>query len=323
MNFRNTAAMRIVILDGHTLNPGDLSWEPIQALGDCKIYPRSSPAESMERARGAEVLFTNKALVSKQLIHSVPELRYIGVMATGYNIVDVEAARARGVVVSNVPAYGTSAVAQMVFALLLELTQRTGHHSETVREGRWSRSADFCYWDYPLVNLSGKTIGIVGYGRIGQAVGKIAEAFGMKVIISQRGTRTYPGVKSVSLDDLFVEADVVSLHCPLTADNRGLVNKDQLARMKPSALLINTSRGPLIDESALANALNEEQIAGAGLDVLSIEPPPLDNPLLKAANCIITPHIAWATRESRERLMQILIENLKAFLGGKPQNVVS
>jgi glycerate dehydrogenase len=244
-------------------------------------------------------------------------------MATGYNIVDVEAARARGVVVSNVPAYGTSAVAQMVFALLLELTQRTGHHSETVREGRWSRSADFCYWDYPLVNLSGKTIGIVGYGRIGQAVGKIAEAFGMKVIISQRGVRTYPAVKSVSLDDLFKEADVVSLHCPLTADNRGLVNKDRLARMKPSAFLINTSRGPLIDESALANALDSEQIAGAGLDVLSIEPPTLDNPLLKAPNCIITPHIAWATRESRERLMQILIENLKAFLGGKPQNVVS
>jgi glycerate dehydrogenase len=192
-----------------------------------------------------------------------------------------------------------------------------------VRDGRWSRSSDFCYWDYPLVNLSGKTIGIVGYGRIGQAVAKIAEAFGMKVIISQRGTRTHPGVRSVPLDDLFAESDVVSLHCPLTAENRALVNRERLARMKPNAYLINTSRGPLVDEPALADALNAEQIAGAGLDVLSVEPPPADNPLLKAPNCIITPHIAWATRESRARLMQILIENLKAYLAGTPQNVVS
>jgi glycerate dehydrogenase len=315
--------MRIVILDGHTLNPGDLSWGPLQTLGDSLIYPRSSPAESLERSQGAEILLTNKTPVSKELISSVPELRYVGVMATGYNIVDVDAARARGVIVTNVPAYGTSAVAQMAFALLLELTQRTGHHSDTVRDGRWSRSPDFCYWDFPLVNLSGKTIGIVGYGRIGQAVAKIAEAFGMKVIISQRGTKAHAGVRTVSIDDLFAESDVVSLHCPLTADNRGLVNKERLARMKSTAFLINTSRGPLIDEAALANALNADQIAGAGLDVLSVEPPSSDNPLLKVPNCIITPHIAWATRESRERLLQIMIENLKAFLAGKPQNVVS
>ncbi|MDB6036803.1 MAG: hprA [Verrucomicrobiales bacterium] len=315
--------MRIVILDGHTLNPGDLSWEPLHALGDCQIYPRSNPAESLDRSRGAEILLTNKTPVPKELIDSVPDLRYIGVMATGYNIVDVAAARARNVIVTNVPAYGTSAVAQMVFALLLELTQRTGHHSDTVRDGRWSRSPDFCYWDFPLVNLSGKTIGIVGYGRIGQAVAKIADAFGMKVIISRHGTKVHAGVRTVSIDDLFAESDVISLHCPLTADNRGLVNQERLSRMKSTAFLINTSRGPLIDEAALANALNTDQIAGAGLDVLSVEPPPSDNPLLKAPNCIITPHIAWATRESRERLLQIMIENLKAFLAGKPQNVVS
>jgi glycerate dehydrogenase len=250
-------------------------------------------------------------------MESVPQLKYIGVTATGYNIVDVAAARERNLIVTNVPTYGTRSVAQMTFALLLELTQHAGHHAQTVRDGRWTRSPDFCYWDYPLIELDGLTMGIIGYGRIGQAVGGLAAAFGMKVITHSRKN------SSQDLERLFRECDVVSLHCPLTPDTKHLVNAERLGWMKPTTFLLNTSRGPLIDEPALANALNQGHIAGAGLDVLAVEPPVADNPLFKARNCFITPHIAWATRSARARLMNAAVENVRAFLTGQPKNVVS
>jgi glycerate dehydrogenase len=309
--------MNIVVLDGYTLNPGDLSWDALRELGSCEIYDRSAPDEIVPRSTSAEIVLTNKVKLNGEYISSVPTLKYIGVTATGYNIVDVAAARERKVIVTNVPTYGTQSVAQMTFALLLELTQHVGHHAQTVREGRWTRSPDFCYWDYPLIELDGLTLGIIGFGRIGKMVGQLAEAFGMKVL-------TYSRKQPVAeMETLFRRSDIISLHCPLTPQTEHLVNEKRLAWMKPTAFLLNTSRGPLIDESALAKALNEGRIAGAGLDVLAVEPPTADNPLLRAKNCLITPHIAWATRAARSRLMEAVVENLRAFLAGESKNVVT
>lgn len=309
--------MNIVVLDGYTLNPGDLSWDALRELGSCEIYDRSAPDEIVPRSTSAEIVLTNKVKLNGEYISSVPTLKYIGVTATGYNIVDVAAARERKVIVTNVPTYGTQSVAQMTFALLLELTQHVGHHAQTVREGRWTRSPDFCYWDYPLIELDGLTLGIIGFGRIGKMVGQLAEAFGMKVL-------TYSRKQPVAeMETLFRRSDIISLHCPLTPQTEHLVNEKRLAWMKPTAFLLNTSRGPLIDESALAKALNEGRIAGAGLDVLAVEPPTADNPLLRAKNCLITPHIAWATRAARSRLMEAVVENLRAYLTGESKNVVT
>jgi glycerate dehydrogenase len=314
---------RIVVLDGHTLNPGDLDWGPLLALGRCDIHARSAPEEILARAAGAQVLLTNKTPLARATIEALPELRYVGVLATGTNIVDLGAARERAIAVTNVPGYGTPAVAQATFALLLELANRTGHHAQTVREGRWCASPDFCYWDVPLVELGGLTMGIVGYGAIGRAVSRIARAFEMRVLVTTRHLLPErEGVKRVALDDLFRHSDVVSLHCPLTEETRGIVNTRRLALMKPSAFLINTGRGALVVESDLAQALDEGRIAGAGLDVLCVEPPMRGNPLLAARNCVVTPHIAWATRAARARLLDTAIGNLRSFLSGNPRNVV-
>ncbi len=316
--------MKIVVLDGYTLNPGDLSWDSLAALGDCNVYDRTPPDEVAERAAGAEIVLTNKVVLDRTRLETLPDLRYIGVLATGYNVVDARAARERGLVVTNVPDYATPAVAQAVFAHILELTHRVAHHAQTVRDGRWSDSPDFCYWDGPLVELNGLVMGIVGLGRIGSAVAALARAFGMTVLACTR-TPQVPrdGVQFVDLDRLLGESDVVSLHCPLTPETEGLMSAERLALMKPSALLINTSRGPLVDERALADALNAGRPAGAGLDVLAVEPPRRDNPLLAAKNCFLTPHYAWATRAARARLMKTVVENVKAFLDGRPQNVVT
>ena len=317
--------MKIVVLDGYTLNPGDLSWDGLRALGECEVYDRTPSGLVVERARGAEAVLTNKVIVGREEIAQLPDLRYIGVLATGYNIVDTAAARERGIPVTNVPEYGTRSVAQMTFALLLELALHVGHHAQTVREGRWTRSADFCYWDYPLVELAGKTMGLIGIGRIGRAAAELALAFGMTVLAHDVHTPpTLPaGIRMVDLETLLRESDVVSLHCPLTAENQGLINAARLALMQPTAFLINTSRGPLVVAQDLADALNGGRLAGAGVDVLPVEPPPADNPLLSAQNCLVTPHIAWATGAARARLMDTVVENLRAFQAGQPQNVVN
>ena len=316
--------MTIVVLDGHTLNPGDLSWAALEALAPCTVYDRTAPADVSARAAAAEIVLTNKTVLALDALNRLPQLQYIGVLATGYNVVDMAAARERGILVTNVPAYGTPAVAQMVFAHLLHLAQHAAEHGETVVAGDWCRAPDFCYWRYPLVELAGLTMGIVGLGRIGCAVAGLAQAFGMHVLAADpMPPECVPtGVTLVDLDALFAQSDVVSLHCPLTDKTRELVNENRLGLMKPSAFLINTSRGPLVDEVALARALNDGGLAGAGLDVLSVEPPELDNPLLRAANCTITPHIAWATRAARQRLMDVAVGNVQAFLAGQPRNVV-
>jgi len=312
------------VLDGHTLNPGDLDWDNLNALGKCEVFDRTQKDHILSRAKYAEILLTNKTPLNKAVLDELPKLKYIGVLATGYNVVDVDAARARGVIVTNVPTYGTRSVAQMTMALLLELTQRAGHHSQRVRDGAWSSSNDWCFWDHPLIELEGLKLGLVGFGRIGHAVADLAKAFGMHVQVVARTKPSRPpeGIDFVDLDALFRTSDVVSLHCPLTPETHRLANADRIASMKSSGFLINTSRGPLIDEGALAEALNEQRIAGAALDVLSSEPPQSYNPLLTARNCIITPHIAWATRSARARLMKAAIENVSAFIGGKPTNVV-
>jgi len=315
--------MKIVVLDGHTMNPGDLSWGALQALGECAIYERTPTEQVVERARDAEIVLTNKVVLSREIIAQLPRLRYIGVTATGYNIVDVAAAREHGIVVTNVPAYSTRSVAQLVFALLLELTHHVGHHAQTVREMRWTGSPDFSYADYPLIELDGLTMGIIGLGRIGREVATIAQAFGMSVIAYHyRTTAPQPGVEIVDLETLFRRSDVISLHAPLTPQSAGMVNAANLALMKSTAFLINTARGPLVNEQDLADALNTDRIAGAGLDVLSTEPPKADNPLLTAKNCYITPHFAWATYAARVRLMEVVVENIRAFQSGQPQNVV-
>lgn len=317
--------LKIVVLDGFTLNPGDLSWEGLQELGECTIYDRSASDEIIGRADGAEIIIANKVVLSAGTISGLDKLQYIGVTATGYDIVDVDAARRRGVTVTNVPTYGTDSVAQMVFAHLLNLTQNVAHHARTVSDGRWCSSEDFCYWDTPLIELAGKTMGIVGFGRIGRATAKLALAFGMKVIAYDVAvTGQIPeGCEMAPLEDIFRRADVVSLHCPLTPQTGNIVNERNLALMKETAFLINTSRGPLVDEQALAEALNNGRIAGAGLDVLADEPPDVQNPLLTVRNCYVTPHIAWATRAARERLLNVAVENVVAFVAGKPQNVVN
>jgi glycerate dehydrogenase len=316
--------MKIVVLDGFTLNPGDLTWDELKALGNCDIHDRTPTDQVIPRAREAEIILTNKTIVSREHIAGMPKLKYIGVLATGYNIVDVAAARDRNIPVTNVPTYGTRSVAQHTFALLLELTQHAGHHAQTVRDGRWTQSPDFCYWDHPLIELDGLTLGVVGFGRIGKAVGELALAFGMNVL-SVASTPRPPSaaVQFVDLETLFRQSDVVSLHCPLTPQTRNLVNHERLDLMKPTAFLLNTSRGPLVDEPALAHALNSGKIAGAAVDVFSVEPPPAANPLLRAKNCIVTPHIAWATRAARWRLMQTAVANVRAFLSGRLQNAVN
>ena len=311
----------IVVLDGYTLNPGDLDWSELRSLGNCTIHNRTLPDEIIHRAKEAEIVLTNKTVLSKEILEQLPRLRYIGVLATGYNVVDIAAAKKMNITVTNVPAYSTHSVAQTVFALLLELTHHAGHHSAEVRNGRWSANPDFSFWDFPLVELRGKTFGIVGYGNIGQAVARIAAAFEMNVVISTRTART-SGDSFTDTETLLKTSDIVSLHCSLNDETQNLINAKRLAIMKPSAYLINTGRGGLIDEYALANALNNELLAGAGLDVLSIEPPK-DNPLLSAKNCIVTPHIAWASRSARERLMDAVVHNVQSFIEGKPVNVVS
>lgn len=315
--------MQIVLLDGHTLNPGDLSWDELAALGPCTIYERSAPDQVVPRAKDAQIVLTNKVLLSRPVLEQLPKLKFIGVLATGYNCVDIEAARQRQIVVTNVPTYGSASVAQMVFAHLLNLTQHVAHHARTTAEGRWSRSVDWCYWDFPLVELAGLTMGVIGLGRIGRTTAQIARAFGMRVLAHDSQPITgVDGVSVVDLPTLFHQSDVISLHCPLTPDTEQLINRRHLALMKRTALLINTSRGGLVDEQALAEALNSGQIAGAGLDVLVVEPPAPDNPLLAAKNCFVTPHIAWATKAARQRLLGIVVENIRAYLAGRPQNVV-
>lgn len=316
--------MNIVVLDGYTLNPGDLSWNELQSLGHSTVYERTESKDIVHRAQAAQIILTNKTPLMKETIDALPQVRYIGVLATGYNVVDVAAAKHRGIVVTNVPAYGTASVAQTVFALLLELTHRVRLHADLVKYGGWSLQPDFSFWQGGLVELAGKTMGIVGFGNIGREVAHIAAAFGMNVIVATRTRKlSEERVRFVDLDTLFETSDVISLHCPLTEETKHLVNPVRLARMKPAAFLINTSRGALIDESALADALNNNRIAGAGLDVLSVEPPPQDHPLFNAKNCVITPHFAWATRESRQRLMNAAVANVRSFLNGNPINIVS
>ncbi|NQT01920.1 MAG: D-2-hydroxyacid dehydrogenase [Planctomycetes bacterium] len=317
--------MNIVVLDGYTLNPGDLTWKDLESLGRCTVYDRTAPEEAALRAKDAEIVLTNKTVLSSDTIKQLPKMKYIGVLATGYNIVDIEAARDIGIPVTNVPTYGTQSVTQIVFAHLLNLAQHVAHHAQTVRSGRWTSNPDFCYWDTPLIELAGLTMGIIGFGRIGRAAAKLALAFGMNVIFYDiaKPSSMPEGCQPAGLDDIFRISDVISLHCPLTSDTKKIINRECLGLMKKTAFLINTSRGPLVDEQALAEALNNERIAGAGLDVLSEEPPGENNPLLKARNCHITPHIAWATIAARKRLLRVAVDNAASFLAGKPQNVVN
>lgn len=323
--------MKIVVLDGYTLNPGDLSWAGLEELGDLTVYDRTVFDRSndnliIERIGDAQIVFTNKTPLPREVLSKVPNVKYIGVLATGYNIVDIEAAKELGITVTNIPTYGTDSVAQMVFAHLLEICHHVAAHSDAVKNGEWTNNVDWCFWKYPLIELAGKTMGIIGYGRIGQAVGRVAQAFGMKVLANDK----YPNkdlesdtLKYVELDELLANSDVISLHCPLFEENKGMINKDSIAKMKDGVIIINTSRGPLVVEEDLAEALNSGKVYAAAVDVVSKEPISADNPLLKAKNIIITPHIAWAPKEARQRLMKIAVDNLKAFLNGKPVNVVN
>jgi glycerate dehydrogenase len=317
--------MKIVILDAHTVNPGDLSWNELEKLGDCTIYEHTSQENVVERTKNADIALINKTGLYKKEIDHLPDLKYIGVLATGYNVVDGDAAQARNIPITNVPAYSTMSVVQMVFAHLLNYTQRVAHHDQTVKEGRWTRSRDFCYWDFPLSELSDKTLGIIGFGRIGSAVARVAQALGMQVLaVNESPIDPLPeGVQQVDLERVFKTSDFITLHCPLTPETHHLINKDSLSLMRPDAFLINTGRGALIDEHALADVLNQELIAGAGLDVLEEEPASNDTPLIHAKNCTITPHIAWATREARARLINIATDNVKSFLEGNIKNRVS
>ena len=317
--------MKIVVLDGYALNPGDLSWDGIKDFGELTVYDRTPADKILNRAAGADVLLTNKTPIREEIILQLPDLKFIGVLATGYNIIDVAAATKKGVLVSNIPDYGSYSVAQLTIALLLELCHHVQRHSDTVRDGKWAASKDWCYWDFPLVELAGKTMGIIGFGSIGQKVGDMATAFGMDILGAAQTRRDQSHRKNftwVEIPELLERSDVVSIHCPLTAETKGLINSQSLRTMKTAAFLLNTSRGPIIVDEDLAAALNNGVIAGAGIDVLSAEPPQKDNPLFKAKNCIITPHIAWATREARTRLMGMAANNLKAFAEGQPVNVV-
>ena len=318
--------MKIVILDGYTENPGDLSWKGIEKLGELTIYDRTAKEEIISRIGDAEIIITNKTPITAETFAACPNIQYVGVLATGFNVVDLNAAKQNSVVVTNIPTYGTSAVAQYVFALLLEICHHVGHHAETVKDGRCAESPDFCYWDFPLIELYGKTIGIIGYGRIGQATAKIAVALGMKVLAYNHNNQNLPQndeIKMVNLDELLEGADIISLHCPLVPSTQGMINKDTIAKMKDGVILINTSRGPLIVEEDLKAGLDSGKIYAAGLDVVSVEPIKKDNVLLTCKNCLITPHIAWAPVESRQRLMDIATENLESYIKGSPVNVVN
>lgn len=318
--------MKFVILDSFALNPGDLSWDWLKLLGECEIYDRTPKDKILERCMGADVVLTNKTPLTRETLTKLDALKYIALLSTGYNVVDCECAKEMGVPVSNIPAYSTNAVAQLTFSLILEITNAVGIHSESVKNGEWSNCPDFCYWKTPLTELCGKTLGIVGFGQIGQAVADIAEAFKMNVIAVSGHETDQSHRKNfswVDMDTLAKNSDIISFHCPLTEKTTGLVNEEFIAKCKDGAIIINTSRGPVVDDKALADALNSGKLRGAGLDVLTVEPPKKDNPLLSAKNCFITPHIAWAGFETRERLMNILEENVKAYLKGNPQNVVN
>jgi len=318
--------MKMVVLDGYTLNPGDLTWERLSKIGELTVYERTDSSEIIDRVGDAEIIFTNKTPLSKETLEKLPSVKYIGVLATGYNVVDVKAAKGLDKVVTNIPTYGTDAVAQYVFALLLEICHHVWEHSESVKKGDWANCKDFCYWNYPLIELAGKTLGIIGMGRIGQSTAKIAQSFGMKVLAYD----AYPkkeieneNLKYVELDELLSNSDVISLHCPLFESTKGIINKNNIEKMKDGVIIINTSRGPLVVEEDLAESLNCGKVSAAAVDVVSTEPIKTDNPLLKAKNIIITPHIAWAPKESRERLLNIAIDNLEAYIKGNPVNVVS
>ncbi len=318
--------MKIVILDSYTENPGDLSWEGIARLGELTGYDRTAAEDVIRRIGDAEVVFTNKAPITREVLDACPSIRFISVLATGYNCVDYVYAREKGIPVTNIPAYGTDSVGQFAIALLLEICHHIGHHSDTVHAGKWTNSPDFCYWDYPLIELAGKTMGIIGFGRIGQVVGRVAKALGMRVLAFSRSeSESGKAIADayVDLDTLLRESDVVSLHCPLFPETEGIINKETIAKMKDGAILINNSRGQLVVEQDLADALNSGKLAAAGLDVVSVEPIRADNPLLSAKNCIITPHISWAAKEARERIMQMAEKNLQAYLDGSPINVVN
>lgn len=317
--------MNIVVLDGYTLNPGDITWKGMEELGSLTVYDRTPADEIINRIGNAEVVFTNKTPISKETFEACPNVKFVGVLATGYNVVDVVAAKEKGIVVTNIPTYGTDAVGQFAIGLLLEICHHIDHHSKAVHEGRWENNDDWCFWDYPLIELAGKTMGIIGFGRIGQATGRIAKALGMKVIAFDE----YPNdfgkelAEYVSLDTLFAQSDVIALHCPLFPSTEGIINRNNIAKMKDGVIILNNSRGPLIVEQDLADALNSGKVYAAGLDVVSTEPIKGDNPLIAAKNCIITPHISWAPKESRQRLMNIAVDNLDAFIKGAPKNVVN
>lgn len=317
--------MNICVLDGYTLNPGDLNWSDLRQLGETAIYDRTPMDLVVERAANAEIVLTNKTPLHNDTFDHLPNLKYIGVLATGFDVVDIQAAKERGIIVTNIPTYGTESVSQMFFALLLEHCNRVQRHSDAVMEGQWGKNPDWCFWNYPLIELSGKTMGIVGLGRIGLQTARIASAFGMRILAYGRNHRSIdlPDFKWCDLDELMRLSDVVSLHCPLTAETEGMINAENLSMMKRSAILINTSRGKLVNNKDLADALNAGVIGGAGLDVLAVEPPEASNPLLQAKNCIITPHIAWATKEARSRLLNVAVDNVKAFIAGYPRNVVN
>lgn len=321
--------MKIVVLDGFTLNPGDLDWKDLEAIGECVVYDRTSLTnvqEAIDRIGDAEIVFTNKTPMPKSLFEACPNIKFVGVLATGYNVVDVNAAKEKGVLVTNIPTYGTAAVGQFTIALLLEICHHIGHHNNAVHNGKWENNLDWCFWDYPLIELDGKTMGIIGYGRIGQATGKIAQALGMKVLAYdeyKNPNLVTETCKYVELDELLKQSDVIALHCPLFPNTQGIINKENIAKMKDGVIILNDSRGPLIVEQDLADALNSGKVAAAGLDVVSTEPIKGNNPLLNAKNCIITPHIAWAPKESRKRLMDIAVNNLHAFIAGNPINVVN
>lgn len=331
MNLRGEKKLKLVVFEGYTLNPGDLDWTPLKELADVEIYDRVTYSRDeidlvVERGKDADIILNNKTPIPAEAIKQLPNLKYIGMLSTGFDVVDIEAARERGIIVTNIPTYGTDAVSQMAIALLLEICHHVGSHSDAVYRGEWANNPDWCFWNYPLIELSGKTMGIIGYGRIGQATGRIAQALGMKVLAYDQYMNKdleNENMKYADLDELYAKSDVISLHCPLTDENRGIINKESIQKMKDGVIIINNSRGPLINEEDLAEALNTNKVGGAGLDVVSTEPIREDNPLLKAKNCIITPHISWATKESRQRLFNMAVENVKTYLEGKPTNVIN
>lgn len=318
--------MKIVILDGYCENPGDLSWEPLKEFGQLTVYDRTPKDQVVARIGDAEIVIINKVEMTREIFEACPSIKYVGVLATGYNVVDVAAAKEKGIIVTNVPTYGTTTVAQFAIAQLLELACHIGHHSDAVKQGRWESCPDFCFWDFPIMEMVGKTIGIVGFGKIGQATAKIAEALGMKVLANANHKRPEletENVKYAELDEIFAQADVISLHCPLTDANKGMICKENIAKMKDGVLILNTARGGLVNEADLAEALNSGKVAGAAVDVVSTEPIKGTNPLLTAKNCLITPHIAWAANEARQRLMDVAVDNVKQFTLGTPVNVVN